>query len=260
MKFSLKTLAAAVVLATAAAGASAAPIDNGAGGNGGLFFNAFDGVSSYSFNLNTSIDAFETAKNTAGLYNVAWGAAQGFSPSFNNWLSTANASTLEWNILATDTAGARRILSTVGGALPATNNNASLLRTAATNIQTTISAINPLVVGDSAVANAGTAAYAGTMGSFYPKFAIDTTGNLAANSYANGLTFEKTTANATGLTNGINTAYTDDTLAVRAWIGSDSALHIGAVAAVPEPESYAMLLAGLGMIGFMARRRLNNRG
>lgn len=29
------------------------------------------------------------------------------------------------------------------------------------------------------------------------------------------------------------------------------------VAAVPEPETYAMLLAGLGLIGFMARRRKN---
>ena len=29
----------------------------------------------------------------------------------------------------------------------------------------------------------------------------------------------------------------------------------GYVSAVPEPETYAMLLAGLGMIGFMARRR-----
>ena len=27
------------------------------------------------------------------------------------------------------------------------------------------------------------------------------------------------------------------------------------VAAVPEPETYAMLLAGLGLIGFTARRR-----
>lgn len=261
MKFSLKTLAAAVVLATAAAGASAAPIDNGAGGNGGLFFNAFDGVSSYSFNLNTSIDAFETAKNTAGLYNVAWGAAQGFSPSFNNWLSTANASTLEWNILATDTAGARRILSTVGGALPATNKTADVLRTSATAVQGFVNAVNPTLVGNSGVTTSTSASsYAGKVGSnVYNTFNFDTTGNLAANSYLNGLTFQKTTANATGLTNGLNTAYTDDTLAVRAWIGSDSALHIGAVAAVPEPESYAMLLAGLGMIGFMARRRLNNR-
>jgi len=27
------------------------------------------------------------------------------------------------------------------------------------------------------------------------------------------------------------------------------------VTAVPEPETYAMLLAGLGLVGFMARRR-----
>ena len=29
----------------------------------------------------------------------------------------------------------------------------------------------------------------------------------------------------------------------------------GTLAPVPEPETYAMMLAGLGMLGFMARRR-----
>jgi hypothetical protein len=30
-----------------------------------------------------------------------------------------------------------------------------------------------------------------------------------------------------------------------------------AVAAVPEPETYAMFLAGLGLLGFTARKRKN---
>ena len=33
---------------------------------------------------------------------------------------------------------------------------------------------------------------------------------------------------------------------------------VGLVNAVPEPETYAMLLAGLGVLGFMARRRKQN--
>lgn len=263
MKFSLKTLVAAVAMAAAASGASAA-INNGANdGQGELFFSAFDGASSYSFDLNLSITGFDSAMSTAGLYNGSWGAADGFSTSFNSWLSTANTSSLEWNILATDTAGARRILSTVGTTLPANNLNASLLRTGAGNIQTTLNAINQnadiVSGGNSAVSTIGTAAYAGTMGGFYTKFNFDTTGTTAANSYDNGLTFQMTTAGATGTALGANTAFFDESVAVRAWIGSDHALHIGAVAAVPEPESYAMLLAGLGMLGFMARRRLNNR-
>jgi hypothetical protein len=37
--------------------------------------------------------------------------------------------------------------------------------------------------------------------------------------------------------------------------GGQWRLNIAAVAAVPEPESYAMFLAGLGLMGFIARRR-----
>ena len=38
---------------------------------------------------------------------------------------------------------------------------------------------------------------------------------------------------------------------------SNPSFYVGAVAvtAVPEPETYAMLLAGLGLLGFAARRR-----
>jgi len=40
--------------------------------------------------------------------------------------------------------------------------------------------------------------------------------------------------------------------------GDCSAKYTPVVSAVPEPETYAMLLAGLGLIGFSARRRKNN--
>jgi hypothetical protein len=36
---------------------------------------------------------------------------------------------------------------------------------------------------------------------------------------------------------------------------ADSTVAISAVHAVPEPETYAMMLAGLGLLGFAARRR-----
>jgi len=31
--------------------------------------------------------------------------------------------------------------------------------------------------------------------------------------------------------------------------------QVAAISAIPEPETYAMLLAGLGLLGFIARRR-----
>ena len=43
-----------------------------------------------------------------------------------------------------------------------------------------------------------------------------------------------------------------------AFVAANDSLEIGSpgtIAAVPEPETYAMLLAGLGLMGFMARRR-----
>ncbi|SEP35797.1 FxDxF family PEP-CTERM protein [Nitrosovibrio sp. Nv6] len=37
--------------------------------------------------------------------------------------------------------------------------------------------------------------------------------------------------------------------------GTEGGIYAGAIAAVPEPETYAMLLAGLGLMGAVVRRR-----
>lgn len=244
-------------MAAAAAGANAA-IDNGALGNGEMMFSAWDGQTSYVYDMNVSIDAFETSFNAAGNLNMVWGAD--FTSSYGDWLGTANAATLQWSVLAVDTDAQRRILATVGAAtLPALSNAADLLRTGASQIQTSyLNNLNPLLGANNFyVTTSNTSAgYAGKVGDkVYAKMNFDTSGNVSNNSYATGLGFEKTLGNASGIAKGTNNAYVDGTTAVRAWVDGDSVLHIAAVTAVPEPESYAMLLAGLGMIGFMARRR-----
>jgi PEP-CTERM motif len=95
-------------------------------------------------------------------------------------------------------------------------------------------------------------------------------GNFDWVSPVTGATAAAVAGNAAGLVAGrggvINTSWSaGDTLWIR-WLenndtGNDHGLAIdnfslsAAVAAVPEPESYAMLLAGLGVLGFAARRR-----
>jgi hypothetical protein len=41
--------------------------------------------------------------------------------------------------------------------------------------------------------------------------------------------------------------------------GGNGGIYSGAIAAIPEPETYAMLLAGLGLMGAVVRRRSNRK-
>ena len=50
-------------------------------------------------------------------------------------------------------------------------------------------------------------------------------------------------------------AWGEDIHASKPWLQGEDKNYQLTVAAVPEPETYAMLLAGLGLIGAMARRR-----
>lgn len=252
----LKLIALAAVLAVAGS-ANAAVIDNGAAGNGGLFFNIWDGANSYSRNLGYSIDSFEAGLAAAGAIDLSFAA----DATFTSFLSSANTASLQFNIAATDVNGARRLLETFS-TLPAASGNKTndVVRAMAGAVSNFATIINgSLASADSATFAQGTTGYAGNVGNTLQSGAsglnFSNAGSLTNASYSSGLGFLKIDALSGGIARSIYTPYVDGTDAVKVYLDGSNALHISAVTAVPEPESYAMLLAGLGLMGAIARRR-----
>jgi len=249
MKFKLLALAA-VMAASGVAGA--AQIDNGGTGNGGLFFSAWDASNSYSRNLGLTIDSFEAALAAPGYMTpISWTA----DATFTNFLATADMANLSWNVVAVDTAGAKRLLETYT-VLPTTTRTNDVIKNLSTGTQTFVNSLNfKLAVDDSATYAVGTVGYAGGAGfgnNGGGQLNFSNAGTTANSSYATGLNFMRIDALASGTAKSIYTTEIDtDAVHAAKFMLQGSTL----IAAVPEPETYAMLLAGLGLMGAVARRR-----
>ena len=151
----LKYFALAALMAT---GSAHAAIDAGTSGNGELFFNIWDGSQSYSFDLNKSIDAFETDLNAAGKLNLDWTL-----DGFGSFLAgIANDAALRWNITATDISGARRILATYTPPKDTTPLTADSGRSVAGAVnQKVLNGINLGLIGNAGTFSAADAGYTG---------------------------------------------------------------------------------------------------
>lgn len=258
----LKLIAAAAALALS--GAANAAIDNGAGGNGELFFTAWDGANSYTFDLNTTIDAFESSVGAAGGVNLSFN----LDSLFNSFIGSANLANLSWNIVAGDSLSARRLLTTFNAPLPATTMTRAVTASTIGAMQTFVGLVNNGIAAqggtDSAVFAAGEAGYADNpSGNPFGNdigngLNFSNAGSVANNSYADGLGFMRINANASGTIPSTYNPYLDEGFGVRAYFDYTSGTVT--IAAVPEPETYAMLLAGLGLMGAIARRRRQQQG
>jgi hypothetical protein len=265
----LKPVAIAV-LAFAAVGAQAQTttpmIDNGfVTGNGHFFFSVWDGNTSYTRGTNLPMDTLIDGVAAPGLYSFSLAA----DPLFLSWLRapSTNIANIEWAATAIDTLGARRQFDTQQqGAASPTRQSAGNVRSYLGNVTNWIDWNNfdlGLSPTYSVVTDSANRAYGGNI-------------NYGRNS-ANGMGFFRhgTELNSS-ITTGLNllrvdAASTGSALAtyalqndggaafpLRVWIDFDSqSTTFGQfnVAAVPEPETYAMLLAGLGLMGAIAARR-----
>jgi hypothetical protein len=266
MKLKLIAAAAAMVVAGSANAAIGA-----LAGNGELFFNIWDSTGSATLALTLPTLPTATA-NTITTFESAVAAGTTFSEVFNNSVvnsfiaGVANTANLQWNITAFDGQGANRLLSTYTvGTNPLTTQpipDDSVIRSAVGAGRTFVGNVNidmgttasAVKVASSAASFAGGTGFGSNIGG---NLNYSTAGTLGNSSFASGLGFWRVDALSTGTAAPTYTQYlAGGANAVHAWVNYDAANGLTlTVAAVPEPETFAMLIAGLGLMGALARRR-----
>jgi hypothetical protein len=281
----LKLIAAAAVLA--ASGAQAA-ITTPAGGNSDLLVSFYSASSNATFtaDLGITMSQFTSSVSAsatgiklvwdldAGTFSDLSASSTGLSTQalnygnvFTNFYSSsvASAADLQFGLIAADGAPTlgittnRGVLVTADAGVTASATNANIINASGTGgVQTYMTAAN----GDTTNSTHGTAAAGANMFDSGDNQNVHVATGMGdkVNNYLpfsiygadqNSLSFYAlTTTSATGTGAGSVVKYSGT------W-SFDAATNslIYQTAPVPEPETYAMLLAGLGLMGAVARRR-----
>ena len=283
MKLKFKLMAAAVALA-ASVGAHAA-IANGDTGNGGLIFTVWDAgltdattddraylrdLSFGSSLLQNGVDGGNLDNWASATTNVAPGPAlvadkQTFPNTIFNVAADANLqsflaatndlSRLQWNIVAADGNGTDRHLTTSTSIAPMTYTQ---FRTLTGGVNTYLSNVNPQLGANESINLFGGDAWLGLWGDNVAKKLVGSTNAAGINNPLNFFVMsERAASGSTTTLTDVQQFKTAKGDSMQWTLAADGGLTY--VAAVPEPSEYALMLAGLGMLGFIARRRLNNR-
>ncbi len=259
MNFKMKAVVAALAL-TASMSASAA-MDYTTTGSSSLILTLLDNTNNISMtaDLGQNLNTFDLTSN------ASWDVSTGnYADAWATFWGTASASNVQWAVFAADStgtaAGDQRLLTTVASSWAAVSNSTLTQQMLAFDqyiLANNSLGNHPAVADGASTATSGNAfaefskAY-GTLGKING-FGSDTTVALDTNNYLWTVTRSSTNnlsySTAAQVSNsGFNPYFN---------LSSNGALtYTAAVAApVPEADTWAMLLAGLGLMGFIARRR-----
>jgi hypothetical protein len=295
MNFKLNLLAAAALMAASVPAFAA--MQGATSGNGELLLNVryYNGAQnsggddmSALFDLGVTMNDFLASKDTAG-FSMNWNLnAANYGTAFADILAFAgaNAANIEFNIIALDSTdtgavvgGARYLTTAAVNTFPALSNSglngwssmdpyvtannvrgthATEANGASTAVQADGSAINPVYfgvingpIGDTwaGKTTADTTAKLGVAQNFY---------FLTASSLSNTAASSKTLFGFDLDGNGALSATGTKGNEFGKWnVSAAGVVSFANPVPVPEASTYGMMLAGLGLVGFMARRRMN---
>ena len=275
MKFQLKALVAALALVAVAAPAQAT-IANSATGSSSLILTLLDNAAnvSASFDLGYDYNSFAESIVTSGpsAANINWNLSSdvNYASAWNSFTAVANLSTAHWAIFAGDNTvpGGKGMIVTYS-TLPATNVLNSELNTQLGNFDTYLTGPIAGTVGGNAAlgnhsivangadftTNANANAYAGSAKAYNLDGKVGTKGPVTWGNFDQSLGVVKLSL---GTSRVVSDVYANSVGASSFTMGADGALVFAApVAAVPEADTSAMMLIGLGLMGFVSRRRKN---
>ena len=281
MKFQLKALAAALALAVTLPAHAA--IDKGNTGNGSLVLTLLDrvGTISATFDLGKNYSDFSSSPNVAGNTalnggfvasgidaagtSLSWNLTQGdYAAAYTSFFATATAANTLYGVVASDllgpsTPGGRGYITTYNLTTPGGGITTSQVASALGAYDTYLTQAN-IEGNHQAVANGGGTAisgqgYAGS--AIFGDVSLDRlngVGPTVLGALGTDLGVKQVSLFGTSLTQANQYIFANN---AKFSLSSTGILtySTAAVAAVPEADTWAMMFMGLGLMGFIARRK-----
>ncbi len=283
MKFQLKALAAALALAVTLPAHAAIDIAGGTSGNSSLVLTLLDrvGTISATFDLGKNYSDFSVSPNVASNTSVlggfpvtgvdapgvsfSWNLTQGdYAAAYTSFLSIGSLANTTWGVLAGDVTGAgnggRGYITTASAA--GSGITTSAISTDVANLDTYLKEVNfdpnNLVTTQTTAANGGSTAIAGRSYAGYaviqPDGSLSGKGPITMGAVGADMKVIQLSTIGSSLTQANQYTFANN---AHFNLSSTGLLTYSttAVAAVPEADTWAMMFMGLGLMGFIARRK-----